>query len=204
MTNPALVAIFRALLPRFGRHGQADPWWWPKGPGTVPEDWGLTNLPASVIESLRAGARKDTRSATPRYSGFAGSVAAEEGCAWLVSIRPSRGSFQASVGPLYTALANRSPNASVLIEVHVTDLIKFRGPTRATECFAEIDEPMLQTSIDCLAAEYLSAKPSRILLVDLASKALTNPNSRWRPRTAIRRQSGRCSRPELPAGATLF
>jgi|ERR1022692_2208862 hypothetical protein len=160
MLNPDLVKIFNDLVLEFGEHGSCDPWWWPVGPGRNAEDWGLVKPSKEVLRSLRGGAKEKMTSVTRRYHGFPGSIAAERGCAWLLSIRPSTGSFQGSVGPLYTAIANRSPSPTELIEIHVTDLIKFRGPADSRQCWSGLDDNMIETSIGCLAAEYARLMPA--------------------------------------------
>jgi hypothetical protein len=177
--NKALVAVFQKhLVPQFALQTEYKPWWWPKSPGRFAGDWGLDDGQVSEYGSLNGGASKMTpRSAT--YEGFVGSVAATAGAAWLLSIRPSTGTFARSVGPLYTALLNHANgyDGTLVTELHVTDLVKFRGPTAATSWTVGLTAAMLQTSIECLYAEYLATCPPIVLLVDWAGAALRGSGS---------------------------
>ncbi len=106
--NDRLVAVFQKyLVPHFPQQQE---------PGRHPQDWGLTDEQAAEYASLSNGtAQTASRSARYGYEGFVGSVAATEGAAWLLSIRPSRGTFARSVGSLYNSMLNfangKEPNA---------------------------------------------------------------------------------------------
>jgi hypothetical protein len=177
--NNALVAVFQKhLVPQFALQAEYKPWWWPKSPGRLAEDWGLNDGQISEYASLNKGAVKMTPR-SDRYEGFAGSVGATNGAAWLLSIRPSPGTFARSVSPLYTAMQNHANgyDGSAVPELHVTDLVKFRGPTEATSWTEGLTDAMLRTSIECLYDEYTAARPSIILLVDWAEAALRDKGS---------------------------
>jgi hypothetical protein len=96
-----------------------------------------------------------------------------------LSISPSTGTFARSVGPLYTALLNHANgyDGTLVAELHVTDLVKFRGPTAATSWTVGLTDAMLQTSIECLYDEYLATCPRIILVVDWAGAALRDTRS---------------------------
>jgi len=149
------------------------PWWWPKGPGTDASDWGLVAPPAGVFESLNAGAPHPGKESR-RYEAFAGSVSAGRGCVWLLSSRPSTGTFAGSVGPLYSALVNEAAGREGIVEMHVTDLAKFRGPD---ERDTGMDEQLYRRSVACLLREYEATTPSLILITKLALAKLTSPKS---------------------------
>jgi hypothetical protein len=186
--NNDLVATFQKhLVPAFASQMEYQPWWWPTSPGRNASDWGLE--PTQVLEyrSLSRGAAKLTGHSA-KYGGFAGSVAAQRGAAWLLSIRPSAGTFARSVGPLYTAMCNYANryDGSVVPELHVTDLVKFRGPTAATSWTEGLSDTMLRSSIECLYDEYLAIAPPIILLVDWAIAALNNRDSPLYETSALR------------------
>jgi hypothetical protein len=170
--RPELTRIFQGLIPYFSEPNQIwKPWWWPRGPGADACDWGLVIPPAGVFESLNANAPHPGKDAR-RYEAFAGSVSAANGCAWLLSSRPSTGTFAGSVGPLYSALENDAAGRQEgIAEVHVTDLAKFRGPD---ERDTGMDEHLYRVSVECLMREYEVTKPSRILITRLAMKKLTS------------------------------
>jgi hypothetical protein len=172
--RPELSLIFGGLVPYFSDpHQMWKPWWWPRGPGADASDWDLLNPPAGVFESLNAGAPhpgKDTR----RYEAFAGSVSAGRGCAWLLLSRPSAGTFAGSVGTLYSAFVNEGAGQEGIVEVHVTDLAKFRGPD---ERDIGMDERLYRVSVECLLAEYEATNPALVLITTLALKKLTSRTS---------------------------
>lgn len=174
--NDALVeAVQKHLVPQFALQADYKPWWWPKAPGCSGADWGLADTQLSEYASVSKGARKRSTG----YEGFVGSVAATRGTAWLLSIRPSAGTFARSVGPLYTAMMNcaNGYDGNVVPELHVTDLVKFRGPTAATSWTVGLTAAMLRTSLECLYDEYLATSPPIILLVDWAGAALHDNGS---------------------------
>jgi hypothetical protein len=172
--RPELTKIFELLVPHFADHNQPwKPWWWPKSPGIGASDWGLATPPAGVFESLNAGAphpSKDTR----RYEAFAGSVSAGSGCVWLLSSRPSTGTFAGSVGTLYSAMVNEGAGREGIVEMHVTDLAKFRGPD---ESDLGMSERLYRISVECLLREYEATKPSLILITKLAVAKLKSPKA---------------------------
>jgi hypothetical protein len=177
--NKALVAAFqRHLIPQFALQTEYTPWWWPRSPGRFAADWGLDDNHVSEYESLNRGASKRT-SRSAGHEGFVGSVAATMGTAWLLAIRPSTGTFAGSVGPLYTSLLNHANgyDGTLVTELHVTDLVKFRGPTSARSWTVGLTDAMLQTSIECLYDEYLATCPPIILVVDWARAALSGTES---------------------------
>lgn len=193
--NNALVgAVQKHLVPQFPLQTEYKPWWWPMAPGCSAADWGLKDSQLSEYASVSKGAKK--RSAG--YEGFVGSVSATHGAAWLLSIRPSPGTFARSVGSLYTVMMNYANgyDGSVVPELHVTDLVKFRGPVSATSWTVGLTTAMLRTSVECLYDEYFAICPPIILLVDWAGEALRDNGSplcktsplrvEWRsdPRTA--------------------
>ncbi len=172
--RPELAAIFEGLVPYFADRTQTwKPWWWPKGPGADAPDWGLVTPPAGVFESLNAGAPHPGKRAL-RYEAFAGSVSAGSGCVWLLSSRPSTGTFAGSVGPLYGALVNEAAGGEGIVEMHVTDLAKFRGPDDRD---TGMDERLYRRSVECLLREYEATKPSLILITKLALAKLTRSKS---------------------------
>jgi len=186
--NSDLVAAFQKhLVPAFASQTEYQPWWWPTSLGRSASDWGLG--PSQLLEyrSVSRGAAKITaRSA--KLGGFAGSVGAQRGAAWILSIRPSAGTFARSVHPLYTAMCNHANgyDGSVVPELHVTDLVKFRGPTAATSWTEGLTDTMLKGSIECLYEEYLAIAPPIILLVDLAGVALSDSHSPLHKTSALR------------------
>jgi hypothetical protein len=105
-----------------------------------------------------------------------------------LSIRPSAGTIARSVGPLYTAMCNHANgyDGSVVPELHVTDLVKFRGPTAATSWTVGLTDTMLKGSIECLHEEYLAIAPPIILLVDWAGVALSDSRSPLHKTSALR------------------
>lgn len=176
--NSILVSIFqRHLVPQFAEPVGYEPWWWPKSPGYSADDWGLEKSQLAEYASLSRGSPKKLRRRT--YEGFVGSVAATKGAAWLLSIRPSAGTFARSVGPLYNAMCNHASeyDSSSVPELHVTDLIKFRGPTAATSWRSGLEDEMLRVSIECLYEEYAAICPPIVLVVDCARAALVDGSS---------------------------
>jgi hypothetical protein len=186
--NSNLVAAFQKhLVPAFASQTEYEPWWWPASPGRNASDWGLG--PSQLLEyrSLNRGAAKIT-ARSRKYGGFAGSVAAQRGAAWLLSIRPFAGTYARSVGPLYTAMCNHANryDGSVVPELHVTDLVKFRGPTAVASWTVGLTDTMLRASIECLYEEYLAIAPPIILLVDWAGLALSDRESPLCKTSALR------------------
>jgi hypothetical protein len=102
---------------------------------------------------------------------------------------PSTGTFARSVGPLYTALLNHANgyDGTLVTELHVTDLVKFRGPTAATSWTVGLTDTMLQTSIECLYDEYHATCPPIVLLVDWAGAALRGSGSPLCKTSVLRR-----------------
>lgn len=141
----------------------------------------------SSIEAS-AAARRRSRRVLPNMEGSPVQSAAQRGAAWLLSIRPSAGTFARSVGPLYTAMCNYANryDGSAVPELHVTDLVKFRGPTAATSWTESLSETMLRSSIECLYDEYLAIAPPIILFVDWAVAALSNRDSPLYETSALR------------------
>lgn len=184
LNNALVKAVQKHLVPQFPLQTEYKPWWWPKAPGCSAADWGLTDSQVSEYASLSKGAAK--RSAG--YEGFVGSVAATHGAAWLLSIRPSAGTFARSVGPLYTVMLNYANgyDGNLVPELHVTDLVKFRGPTAATSWTVGLTAAMLRTSLECLYDEYLATSPQIILLVDWAGAALRDNRSPLFKTSALR------------------
>ena len=152
--------------------GICNPWWWPRGPGRSAADWGIPDNAREVLGTLMDRAPENARNSS-QYCGFLGTVRALPGCPILVSIRPSRGSFQDSFsdGLLPTIAEARCRNGNRALPVHFTDVMKFRqrygrdsmGP------FFDMDDTRWRTSIACLADEfeYLLAQPEQVIVVDL-------------------------------------
>jgi hypothetical protein len=186
MQNDDLRKVFaRKELRAYFRDGGLDPWWWPEAPGRRPEDWGLVGDEPPVYKSLMAGApTKGHRS----YEGFVGSVGAGKGCVWLLSIRPSRGTFPHSVPRIYTALELEGKAKGGIAELHVTDLIKFRGPTSARESDEGMTDEMFRISAECLLEEYRATAPERILIVDSALCKLIQSRSPLSPQSDLRQR----------------
>lgn len=158
------------------------PWWWPKAPGRRPEDWGLAEDEQLIYNSLMSGAPARGRKT---YEGFLGSVAAGKGCVWLLSIRPSGGTFAHSVPRILNALLLEAQDKEGVAELHVTDLIKFRGARSARSSNDSMTDEMFRISVECLFEEYRTTAPERILIVDSAL------------RTLIERRSPRCPHSDL-------
>lgn len=178
LNNALVAAVQKHLVPQFALQMEYEPWWWPKSPGRFVADWGLKDSQVSEYASLSKGAAKMTNRSC-RYEGFVGSVAATKGAAWLLSIRPSAGTFARSVGPLYGAMLNYANgyDGSMVPELHVTDLVKFRGPTKATSWTVGVTDRMLRACTECLYDEYLATCPQIILVVDWAAAALRDRGS---------------------------
>jgi hypothetical protein len=185
MQNELTRVFARRDLRAYFKGGDFDPWWWPRAPGRRPGDWGLVDDELPVYNSLMGGApAKGHRS----YEGFVGSVAAGRGCAWLLSIRPSRGTFPRSVPRIYTALELGGQGRGGIAELHVTDLIKFRGPTSARQSDDGMTGEMFRISVECLLEEYQATAPERILIVDSALCKLAESRSRLSPRSDLCRR----------------
>lgn len=149
---------------------QLDPWWWPRGPGRVPVDWGIPESASAEYASLlngggKIGGRFD-------YCGFLGSVRALPGCPILISIRPSNGFMQHSFGTPYKKLPSIpepecGQKGNRLQPIHFTDMYKFRQNLSSDNPFENMDEYGWQVSVECLAdeLEYLQAKPEQIIVV---------------------------------------
>jgi hypothetical protein len=179
MQNNDLTEVFaRKDLRAYFKGGDLDPWWWPRAPGRRPEDWGLAQGELPVYYSLRGDAPETGRNG---YEGFVGSVAAGKGCAWLLSIRPSRGTFPRSVHRIHTALLLEDAARLGIAELHVTDLIKFRGPTSARKSEEGMTDEMFRISVECLLEEHRATAPERILMVDSALRKLVQSRSRLSP-----------------------
>ncbi len=180
-----LTKIFarKDLRAYFG--GLHDPWWWPRAPGRLAADWGLAEDEILVYESLRGTAPSTGRK---HYEGFVGSVAAGKGCSWLLSIRPSGGTFPHSVPQIHTALMLEAQGKEGIAELHVTDLIKFRGPTSARKSDEGMTDEMFRISVECLFEEYRATVPERILIVDSALCTLIERRSRLSPHSALRQR----------------
>ena len=69
---------------------------------------------------------------------------------------------------------------------HVTDLVKFRGPTKATSWTVGLTDVMLRKSIECLYDEYVATCPPIILFVDWAGAALRDNGSPLCKTSALR------------------
>jgi hypothetical protein len=152
-----------------------DPWWWPRGPGRARSDWGIPNCDQFVFESL---CPKVQRPSNYRYCGFLGSVRALPGCPILVSIRPSRASFQESfnVGRAEVyKLPTLDEKGKRLAPVHFTDVAKFRQRYSVMDDpEQDMDRSRWQLSVECLSDEfdYLEAVPEQIIVVRTVNRFL--------------------------------
>jgi len=63
-------------------------------------------------------------------------------------------------------------DGALVPELHVTDLMKFRGPTAATSSMEGVNEAMLRISVECLCDEYSALDPPVVLFVDCAYDVL--------------------------------
>jgi hypothetical protein len=178
------------LLPYFERMPrELHPWWWPMGAGRTLEDWGLD--PAvlerrgldgeAILESLR---RRDDEE-RPDLDGFLGSVGARpEDCHVVVlSVRPSQEGYPDG-GP--TKLVHRLSEAGLLANTHTTNLVKFRGPSRAELLDIEGVDDLLarravRLSLDLVAEEIAYLDPDVLLVAGEgtreALKVLLDPST---------------------------
>jgi hypothetical protein len=152
-----------------------DPWWWPTENGESEEQWALASdnragdhaTLTELLTSLRGGITTfdtGTRKAGT-WKGFPGSLAAHAGCCIVLSTRPSIGGFPSpNTMKLYDVLAAVWPGGEFLRHVHVTDLSKFRGPTRDSD-FEGMTEQMWQKSIRCLRQEFELLTPKATLIM---------------------------------------
>ncbi len=179
-TNPALTNIFvkhfkGMFFQKTYRNGQfiCDPWWWPRGPGRRKSDWGLPRCDNFVARSLLAE-NEENLPIKYQYCGFLGSVRALPGCPILVSIRPSRASFQVSFNldkktcRLPTVHDERCGDGRRLAPIHFTDIAKFRQRhSQWQDPEEDMDEERWRISVECLADEldYLKAVPQQIIVV---------------------------------------
>lgn len=178
-TNPRLTDIFvKHFKGMFFRKTDSmgficDPWWWPRGPGRNKSDWGTPCCDRFVARSLLAE-KDENLPIKHHYCGFLGSVRALPGCPILVSIRPSRASFQVSFNldnktyRLPTEHDDRCGDARRLVPVHFTDIAKFRQRhSQWRDPEEDMDEERWRISVECLADEfeYLEAVPKQIIVV---------------------------------------
>ncbi len=119
-----------------------DPWWWPIGTGKCWDDW-FPALTQDEVEGaagrskdcLLASLRKGPRKQTPvpvnpedyaQFHGFWGEARVDGRMIAIVSIRPSRRPYPANGWPCFPRLLHAIGCGGV----HVTDIIKRRGPGR--------------------------------------------------------------------------
>ncbi len=127
--------------------------------------WGLELRDRERYHALRGN--KPCRSV---YPGFNGSLGARCGSRWVVSTRPSSGAFpSSSCTALYKLLSNIDPQSSFLSQVHVTDLMKFRGPGPDGKKNEGLTLDMWRISVECLRSEWAVLQPSQILLTKQAA-----------------------------------
>jgi hypothetical protein len=121
--------------------------------------------------TCQAASSTGTRKAEA-WKGFPGTLAAQAGCCIVLSTRPSLGGFPSSNTNLfYDVLAAVWPGGRFLQRVHVTDLSKFRGPTKDSN-FEGMTKEMWQKSIRCLRREFELLKPKATLIVPGAERFL--------------------------------
>jgi len=180
--NPDLIAAHLPLTNFFGKDGASfDPWWWPMNSGGSLEDYGLdSRTHREYGSSLRIGPPD------PRLSGCRGSIGALPGCAVIITTRPSSGSYPGNSGIMVQAVSN--PNAANPgPNIHITDLVKFRGIGGDAAFDRGVDMGMWKASLDCLFAELEALEPSLILVSKGASSAIFS----WLPRSARKSAFGR-------------
>jgi hypothetical protein len=133
-----------------------DPWWWPAHTAGMRYDWGVE---AGESERLQLRGRRPTRS---DYPGFCGSVASKGGGVFVISTRPSSGSFPSPSGTILYKILKAS---DILPDAHITDLVKFRGPGPDTSRDRGLGLPEWRASLDCLVREVAVLRPRRFLVV---------------------------------------
>lgn len=168
--NSDLVAAHLQLTRFFAHeHASFDPWWWPMNSGAVLADYGLDpSQHAHLAASLRVGVNDE------RLTGCRGSMAAEPGCAVIVTTRPSNGRYPGTSGIMVQSVCNpRGSNPGP--NIHLTDLIKFRGIGGDAAFDRGVDIAMWKASLDCLCAEIDALRPSLVLV----SKGAYNAARSW-------------------------
>lgn len=169
-SNPDLVAAHLPLSTFFGKQSASfDPWWWPMNSGSRLEDYGLDpQVHGSLSDSLKLG------SPDARLTGCRGSIAAVAGCVVIITTRPSTGLYPGKSGEMVRAVTN--PNGSSPgPNIHVTDLVKFRGVGGDTAFDRGVDMEMWKASLDCLCAEMYVLAPA----VTLVSKGALSAIRSW-------------------------
>lgn len=167
-SNPYLVAAHIPLTAFFGQQSVSfDPWWWPMNSGTRLEDYGLDQqIHGSLSRSLKCDSPIDAR-----LTGCRGSIAAVPGCAVIITTRPSSGSYPGKVGEMIRLVTNPhglNPGSNI----HVTDLIKFRGVGGDAAFDRGVDMDMWKASLDCLCLEMDALAPALILVSKGAMSAI--------------------------------
>jgi hypothetical protein len=188
-----------------------DPWWWPITPANVVGNWGLTpeqgarvlqqwqlqqwHLPPGhrndVFFSLCYVPRRVTNAAILR-----GSIGATAKCIFVLGERPSfNRSFAHAAGKLFKRIGSiqgydvLENNENGALNVHVSDVVKFRGPTprdvpgynsQPPLIFDGPDpERMIDISVECLAGELRLLDPVLVLRTHLAKRAMGEIRQRY-------------------------
>ncbi len=171
LRNRFLKRIFNSRLLAVFDKFEWQPWWWPTESGSTFADWGL-----EAHESKRYHALRGTNPSRSSYPGFNGSLGARCGSHWVVSTRPSSGAFPSpSCTALYRLLSNIGPEEPFLPRVHVTDLVKFRGPGSDAKKNEGVTLDMWRISIECLQCEWAVLQPSQIVLTKQAAAWFDDP-----------------------------
>jgi hypothetical protein len=196
-----------------------DPWWWPATPANLVENWGLTREQGETVLQQwypPAGHRNDVFASlcdvplrVSNDVGFRGSIGATARCIFVLGERPS---FNRSFASASTKLLKRieslqayyvfeinplcdlkfiraKADAEGSLNVHVTDVVKFRGPTPrdGPGCSSQLPlifdgpdpERMIHVSVQCLEEELRLLDPVLILRTHLAKKAMGEIRSRY-------------------------
>ncbi|MGH7410493.1 MAG: hypothetical protein ACREJ6_05460, partial [Candidatus Methylomirabilis sp.] len=134
--------LLKSIVPLFKLgNPQYDPWWWPIGAGKGWQDWFPAPLTQAEVESaagcsadrILASLQKGQWNQTPvpvdpkdyaQFHGFWGEANVDGRIIAVVSIRPSRGPYPANGWECFPRLLHTIGCGGV----HVTDIIKRRGP----------------------------------------------------------------------------
>jgi hypothetical protein len=194
-SNPDLVSAHLPLVAFFGQQSASfDPWWWPMNSGAKLEDYGLNpQIHNSLSSSLKLG------SPDALLTGCRGSIAAVAECAAIITTRPSSGSYPGEIGEMVRAVTN--PNGSNPgPNIHVTDLVKFRGVGGDAAFDRGVDMDMWKASLDCLCAEMDALAPTVTLVSKGAMKAIKS----WLVSSRKKSAFGRWERQLSPAHRNLL
>ncbi|MFH1672814.1 MAG: hypothetical protein ABIF87_05250 [Pseudomonadota bacterium] len=134
--------------------------------GAKLEDYGLNpQIHNSLSSSLKMGLPDAL------LKGCRGSIAAVAECAAIITTRPSIGPYPGTSGEMVRDVTN--PNGSNPgPNIHVTDLVKFRGVGGDAAFDRGVDMDMWKASLECLCAEMDALAPTVTLVSKGAMKAI--------------------------------